>query len=111
MKTRLMILLFSRIPCTHFHWSCAPNRIQLSAGRTLQCVFCFCGLISAPLLLPLVMSDPDSEELPIWLQIVSVPLNSLIWGGAVLVGFELVTRWRARATQAQRPPRPTSKKF
>ena len=52
------------------------------------------AVITAPILLPLVTFDPDGERLPGWVQIASVPLNSLVWGVLVLLAVGLVRRWR-----------------
>ncbi len=55
----------------------------------------FSAVIIAPLLLPLVMFDPDGERLPKWIQFVSVPLNSLVWAVALLFLVYLSKRWHA----------------
>lgn len=52
------------------------------------------ALVTAPLLLPLVMFDPDGERVPRSVQLLSLPLNSLIWGMGVLLAHGLVKRWR-----------------
>jgi len=52
------------------------------------------AVTTTPLLLPLVMFDPDGERLPEWVQYISLPLNSLIWGLGLLLAFVLIKRWR-----------------
>lgn len=56
----------------------------------------FSAVITSPILLPLVMFDPGGERLPKWLQVVSVPVNSLIWGMGLLLLVSLIRRcyWR-----------------
>jgi hypothetical protein len=51
------------------------------------------GLIfSMPLLYPLICFDPDGGRIPRWLQWLSWPLNSLIWG-LVLLAVAAMARW------------------
>ncbi len=52
------------------------------------------AVIMSPLLLPLLMLDPDGERLPKWIQFVSVPLNSLVWGIGLLLLVCVIKRWR-----------------
>lgn len=51
-------------------------------------------MVTSPLLLPLVIFDPDGERLPKWIQFLSVPLNSLIWAMAVLFAARIIKRCR-----------------
>lgn len=53
----------------------------------------FSALIISPLLLPLLMFDPDGERLSKWIQFLSVPLNSLIWGMALLFAVRVIKGW------------------
>ncbi len=50
------------------------------------------AVMASPILVPLVMFDPDGERLPKWIQLVSVPLNSLVWGIAILLVAGLIKR-------------------
>jgi hypothetical protein len=54
----------------------------------------FAALITSPVLLPLLMFDPDGERLAMWVQILSVPVNSLVWGIGVLLVLAVVKRCR-----------------
>lgn len=42
--------------------------------------------------LPFLLFDPDGERLPKWVQFISVPLNSLVWGMAILLVAGLIER-------------------
>ena len=52
--------------------------------------------LSMPLLLPLILSDPDGDRLPRWLQVVSFPLNSAIWAAGIAI---IATTGRRRRRQ------------
>ena len=41
------------------------------------------------------MFDPDGERLPKWVQFVSLPANSLIWGMGLPFVVSITKRWRA----------------
>ena len=95
MKTKLLFLLFF-VPVHAFlsltvlqHGFNPPPGGHSALFRLLSAV------ITAPVLLPLVMFDPDGERLPKWIQFVSVPLNSLVWGIGLLLIVALIKRWRA----------------
>lgn len=49
-------------------------------------------VLTSPLVLPLMMLDPDGERFPRWLQWLSLPLNSLVWGLAILAACAAI-RW------------------
>ena len=49
-----------------------------------------------PLLYPLVRFDPDGDRIPLWLQLVSWPLNSLIWGLVLLAAALMLRRLREK---------------
>jgi hypothetical protein len=51
--------------------------------------------LAAPLLLPLVVLDPDGERVPRWLQMASLPINSLVAGLAILWCISLARRLRS----------------
>lgn len=57
------------------------------------------AVVTAPILLPLVMFDPDGERLPKWLQWLSLPMNSLIWATGVLLLGGLIKRMRVEREQ------------
>lgn len=61
------------------------------------------GLLMLPVLLPLVRMDPDGEVLPRWFQIVSLPVNSLVWAAGILLLAALVRRLRRRRSAASHP--------
>ena len=52
--------------------------------------------LASPVLLPLVMFDPDGDRLPRWLQVISVPLNSLVWGLGLLILIGIAKRFAGR---------------
>jgi hypothetical protein len=56
----------------------------------------FLVVITSPVLLPLVMSDPDGDRIPRLFQFLAYPVNSLVWGIGLLLVFALIKRWRAR---------------
>ncbi len=41
-------------------------------------------IFTLPVLFPLMWMDPDGDRTPRWFQMLSVPLNSLVWALAVL---------------------------
>ena len=53
----------------------------------------FLVLITSPILLPLLMFDPDGDRLPRWLQMLSVPFNSLVCGLLLLLAFAVLRRY------------------
>ena len=65
---------------------------------------CWIVTVTSPILLPLVRYDPDGEKLPEWLQYVSGPLNSLVWGIALLLVYELVRRWIVKPVRSGAHP-------
>ena len=54
------------------------------------------ALLTSPIILPLLMFGPDGDRLPKWFQLLSVPLNSLVWGLGLLLLFAVVKRYRSR---------------
>ena len=74
----------------------APDGAAAGVARALAVTF------ALPLLLPLILFDPDGDRLPRWFQVASVPLNSLMWWAAVLL---LVAFKRRRAARTAREAR------
>lgn len=92
MKTKLLFLLVfvpvhALLSLNALHYAFNPPSGGHSALSKL-----WVPTITSPVLLPLVMYDPDGERLPEWIQFVSVPLNSLVWGIAFLLAFGLIKR-------------------
>ena len=52
----------------------------------------FAIALASPVLLPLILLDPDGDKLPKWLQWLSFPFNSLVWAGAILLAAG-VMKW------------------
>jgi uncharacterized membrane protein len=101
MKTKLLLLLLV-VPLHAFlSFALLQSAFNPPPGGHSNAFWFSWGIISAPLLLPLVMFDPDGKTLPMWLQIASLPLNSLIWGVALLFLVVVVKRWRGRLARGQ----------
>ncbi len=73
---------------------CASAGLQSAPGGNSVFFQFFSAVIMSPLLLLLVMFDPDGDRLPKWIQFVSVPLNSLVWGIGLLLLVYVIKRWR-----------------
>jgi hypothetical protein len=52
--------------------------------------------VASPVILPLMMFDPDGDRLPRWVQWLSLPVNSLVWGLAILLVVSLIERLLTR---------------
>jgi hypothetical protein len=70
------------------------------AGGTSVLFHALLVTITGPVLLPLVLFDPDGDRLPRWLQVLSVPFNSLVWAAGLLLLVALVQKWRGAAKPA-----------
>lgn len=94
MKTRLLFLIIF-VP-VHTLLSLVVLRYGFNppSGGHPGIVKLFSAVITSPVLLPLMMYDPDGEELPKWFRLVSIPLNSLVWGLALLLLGGLIECWR-----------------
>lgn len=53
-------------------------------------------ILSSPLLLPMVIADPDGGRFPKWLAMASLYANSLIWAALVLLVFTVISRSRKK---------------
>ena len=94
MKTKLLFLLLF-VPVHAFLSLLAlQHTFNPPAGGHSALFRFFSAVITAPVLLPLVMFDPDGERLPKWIQFGSVPLNSLVWGIGLLLMVYVIKRCR-----------------
>lgn len=99
MKTKLLFLLLF-VPChSLLSLTVLQHGFNPPPGGHSTLFRVFSAVITAPVLLPLVMFDPDGEKLSNWLQVVSVPLNSLIWGIGLLLLVAVIKRWCASTNQ------------
>ena len=94
MKTKLLFLLFFVPVHSFLSLTVLQRGFNPPPGGNSAFFQFFSTVIMSPLLLPLVMFDPDGERLPKWIQFVSVPLNSLVWGIGLLLLVYVVKRWR-----------------
>ena len=94
MKTKLLFLLVFVPVHAFLSLSALQHTFNPPAGGHSALFRFFSAVITAPVLLPLVMFDPDGERLPKWIQVVSVPLNSMVWGIGLLLALALIKRWR-----------------
>jgi hypothetical protein len=102
MKTKLLFLLLF-VPLHSFlSLTLLQQGFNPPPGGHSALFRCFSVVVLAPVLLPLVMFDPDGDRLPKWFQYLSVPLNSLVWGLGVLLLLGLIKRWGARLREMKR---------
>jgi hypothetical protein len=94
MKTKLLVLLFFVPVHVFLSLTVLQRGFNPPPGGNSAFFQFFSAAIMSPLLLPLVMFDPDGERLPKWIQFVSVPLNSLVWGIGLLLLVYVMKRWR-----------------
>jgi hypothetical protein len=62
------------------------NPVLSHVWRTLGVV------VTMPVLLPMMLADPDGDRFPRWVQWASVPVNSLVWGVLILLAAAAVRR-------------------
>lgn len=95
MKTKLLFLLFFVPVHAFLSLTVLQRGFNPPSGGNSAFFQFFSAVIMSPLLLPLVMFDPDEESLPKWIRFLSVPLNSLVWAMGLLFVVYLIKRWRA----------------
>lgn len=95
MKTKLLFLLLSVPVHAFLSFTALQHAFNPPPGGRSALFRFFVAAIMAPILLPVVMFDPDGERLPRWIQFVSVPLNSLVWGITLLLVVCISKRWLA----------------
>jgi hypothetical protein len=72
-------------------------------------------VLSLPVLFPLILLNPDGGRFPGWFEVLSVPLNSIVWAVLILLLIVGIKRFRASqqdketpnhalAGKAERPP-------
>jgi hypothetical protein len=58
------------------------------------------AVLMCPVVLPLVFSDPDGDQIPRWIQWSSYFVNGMIWAAAFLILFAIVKRLSGNTTIA-----------
>jgi hypothetical protein len=60
-------------------------------------------VLSLPVLLPLILLNPDGGRFPKWFEVLSVPLNSAAWAALILLLAVGIKRFRDRRQDKETP--------